>query len=214
MGAVGQRIVSELHIPLLAEAMRARGYALVLAGEGPAERLADAADIAATLRRWSPGVVLGGSPVPAIAVAACRSALAAALDAGAADAVADPVDPDELAARVDARVRAHLPRAMAIGDLRIDRATRQVWRAGHPIDLVPREFALLLHLAERRGDWVSRAQLLEQVWKLRFDPGTNVVAVHVSTLRAKVDRHHATPLIHGRKGLGYRLCAETTSGFP
>ncbi|MBA4763789.1 MAG: winged helix-turn-helix transcriptional regulator [Sphingomonas sp.] len=75
------------------------------------------------------------------------------------------------------------------------------------IALVPREYALLRYLAERPGRFVSRGELLEQVWKLRFDPGTNVVAVQISNLRAKLDRPFATAMIEGRKGLGYRLIA-------
>lgn len=198
-----QKILSEIDIPLLDRAIAQRGYALVLG----APMAAPGRDVAAVLRRWGPGMRFRSTRVPEIAVARCAALLAAALDAGAADAVAHPVDPFELAARVDVRVRSHMPGESRIGDLRIDRVRREVSRGGRPIPLVPREFALLLYLAERRGEFVSRAELLERVWGLRFDPGTNVVAVHVSKLRAKIDRDFADPIIQSAKGLGYRLDA-------
>lgn len=200
---MGKKILSEIDIPLLDHAIAQRGYALVL---GQPCAVPDR-DVAAVLRAWRPGIRIRSTRVPEIAVAGCPAWLAAALDAGAADAVSHPVDAYELAARVDMRVRSHLPGETRIGDLRIDRVHRAVVRAGLPIPLVPREFALLLYLAERRGDFVSRRELLEQVWGLRFDPGTNVVAVHVSKLRAKIDRGFAAPMIRGVKGLGYRLDA-------
>lgn len=202
-----QKILSEIDIPLLDRAIAQRGYALVL-GKPAAEldRTLDR-DVAAVLRAWGPGNRIRSPWVPEIAVTGCPAWLAAALDAGAADAVAHPVDPFELAARVDVRVRCHMPGEIRIGDLCIDRVRREVSRAGRPIPIVPREFALLLYLAGRRGEFVSRRELLEKVWDLRFDPGTNVVAVHISKLRAKVDRGFATPMIRTAKGLGYRLDA-------
>lgn len=201
---VAQKILSEIDIPLLDRAIAQRGYALVL-GKPSAELDRDM-NVAAVLRAWGPGIRIRYS-VPEIAVAGCPAWLTAALDAGAADAVAHPVDPFELAARVDVRVRSHMPGEIRIGDLCIDRVRREVSRAGRPIPLVPREFALLLYLAGRRGEFVSRRELLDKVWRLRFDPGTNVVAVHISKLRAKVDRDFAAPMIRSAKGLGYRLDA-------
>lgn len=198
-----QKILSEIDIPLLDHAIAQRGYALVLGtSSGAPDR-----DVAAVLRAWAPGIRIRSTRVPEIAVADCAAWLTAALDAGAADAVSHPVNPFELAARVDVRVRSHIPGDTRIGDLRIDRVRRAVARAGLSIPLVPREFALLLYLAERHGEYVSRRELLEQVWGLRFDPGTNVVAVHVSKLRAKLDRGFSNPMILGVKGLGYRLDA-------
>ncbi|APR51620.1 winged helix-turn-helix domain-containing protein [Sphingomonas koreensis] len=200
---MAQKILSEIEIPLLDQAVAQRGYALVLG------RPCAAPDrgVAAILRAWRPGMRIRSTHVPEIAVAGCAAWLTAALDAGAADAVSYPVNPYELAARLDVRVRSHMPGDTRIGDLRIDRVRRTIARAGIPIPLVPREFALLLYLAERHGEFVSRRELLEQVWGLRFDPGTNVVAVHISKLRAKIDRGFAAPMIRGVKGLGYRLDA-------
>ncbi len=197
---MGQRVITEISIPRLAEAMGARGYALV-----PADAAPDPMHDAAILRRWGPGIALRGAGIPEIVIAGCRASLAAALDAGAADAMMAPVDPGELAARVDARIRHHSPRAIEVGGLRIDPVHRQVARDGAAIALLPREYALLLHLAQRRGECVSRRALLKSVWRLPLDPGTNVVAVHMSKLRAKVDRGFATTLLHTVKGVGYRL---------
>lgn len=200
---MGQQIITEIEIPALAEAMLMRGYALVAAQPDRC----DAPLAVAILRKWHLGITLRRTSIPEIAVAPCRATVAAALDAGAADAVAVPVDPHELAARVDARIRHHMPRPIEIGDLTVDAARRQVMRAGRPIPLLPREFDLLLHLAERHGECVDRRALLAAVWRLRFDPGTNVVAVHMSKLRARIDRGFATPLLHTVKGVGYRLDA-------
>lgn len=82
-------------------------------------------------------------------------------------------------------------------------------RAGRPIALLPREYALLLYLARAGGRCVGRAELLAAIWRLRFDPGTNVIEVHVSRLRAKLDRGFACPMLHTEKGRGYQLTAGT-----
>ena len=132
--------------------------------------------------------------------------IAAALDAGAADAVLRTAPPDEIAARVAARLRTPAP-PIGIGDLLIDRLSRTVTRAGRLLRLLPREYALLVHLAQHAGHPVPRAVLLQAVWGLSFDPGTNVVEVHVSRLRAKLDRGFASALLHTEKGVGYRLSA-------
>lgn len=197
-------ILSEVEIPQLDAAIRARGYALEIgdAARNPAPH------VAAILCRWHAGQVIATGAIPRIALTINRATLVAALDAGASDALAVPVDPDELAARVDARVRRHTASGITVGQLTLDPVARTATRSGTAIALVPREFALLRYLAEHSGRFVSRRELLEQVWGLRFDPGTNVVAVHVSNLRAKLDRPFPTALIQGRKGLGYRLVAD------
>ncbi len=196
-------ILSEVEIPWLDHAIRARGYRLEIGYARPAP----APHVAAILCRWQIGRAIVAGPVPQIALTEDRAALVAALDAGASDAVAVPVDPNELAARVDVRVRRHAATPLTVGALTLDPVARSASRSGTQIALVPREFALLRYLAESRGRFVPRCELLEQVWGLRFDPGTNVVAVHVSNLRAKLDRPFSTAMIEGRKGLGYRLVA-------
>ncbi len=186
--------------------MHARGYVLKIGALEVDDPVPDpVSHVAAILCRWRTGQAIPTGSVPRIALASNSAALIAALDAGASDAVAVPVDPDELAARVDLRVRRHAAIPLSVGTLTLDPVTRSVTRSGTRIVLVPREFALLRYLAERPGRFVTRAELLEGVWNLRFDPGTNVVAVHISNLRAKLDRPFATPMLQSCKGLGYRL---------
>lgn len=130
--------------------------------------------------------------------------VALAIDAGADDAVDGRAGPEEIAARLAALTRAPHNR-IGVGDLVIDRIQRSAQRAGRPIDLLPREYALLVHLTERAGQMVSRRALLDAVWGLRIDPGTNVVQVHVSRLRAKLDRGQPQPMLLSERGKGYRL---------
>lgn len=141
-----------------------------------------------------------------ILLVASGNEVARALDAGADDAVLRTAGVEEIAARIAARLRLAAP-PLGIGELLIDRIARKVTRAGRAIGLMPREYALLLHLAHRAGEAVPRSELLEAVWGLRFDPGTNVVAVHMSRLRAKLDRDFAAPMLTTEKGIGYRLAA-------
>jgi two-component system OmpR family response regulator len=130
--------------------------------------------------------------------------VAAAIDAGADDAVASSASDALIAARLAALVR-RAPGRLRLGALEIDRVERRVLRSGHTLDLLPREYRLLLHLAEHAGQVVLHDELRRAVWGLDFHPGTNVVAVHVSRLRAKLDRGFAAPLLHTEKGVGYRL---------
>lgn len=144
---------------------------------------------------------------PVILLVEDAAAVVAALDAGADDALAADAPVGEIAARVAARLRAPPAAAIGVGGLLIDRIARAVTREGRRIALLPREYALLLRLAEAAPDPVPHAELLRSIWGLRFDPGTNVVAVHVSRLRAKVDRGFAQPMLHTAKGVGYALAA-------
>lgn len=146
-------------------------------------------------------------PIMLVAIDGGSGAVAQAIDAGADDAVAFGASSHEVAARVAALLaRSHLP-IIGLGTLRIDQLHRTVTRDGRPIELLPREYALLLHLARHAGQCFSRAALLAQIWGLRFDPGTNVVEVHVSRLRAKLDRGFDRPMLITERGRGYRLVA-------
>jgi two-component system, OmpR family, response regulator len=131
------------------------------------------------------------------------------LNAGADDYLAKPFAFAELVARVNAlgrRPRRTLVETvLKIADLEIDLMTRKVSRAGHVIDLQPREFRLLEYLARHMGQVVTRTMLLENVWELRFDPHTNVVESHVSRLRAKLAVGGEKELIHTIRGAGYCL---------
>ena len=89
----------------------------------------------------------------------------------------------------------------------MDLISRRVTRSGTEIDLLPREFAILEHLLRRKGRVQTRTMLLEAIWDISFDPGTNVVETHISRLRAKVDKPFETELIKTVRGAGYRIDA-------
>ena len=134
-----------------------------------------------------------------------------ALDAGADDWLGAPFAAEELGARVRALLR-RVPR-LRCGDLTVDLAERRAARSGRALELTAREFALLAHLARHRERVVGKAELLEAVWGRSFDPGTNSLAVHVSRLRTRLDRDHATPLLHTLP-TGYMLSATRGAGDP
>ena len=133
------------------------------------------------------------------------------LHAGADDYLAKPFVFGELSARVTALARR--PQAieneavLTTGDLEMNLITRKVTRGGFELDLLPREFALLEHLLRRKGRVQTRTMLLESVWDIGFDPGTNVVETHISRLRAKVDKPFDRELIETVRGAGYRIAA-------
>jgi len=134
------------------------------------------------------------------------------LKAGGDDYLTKPFAFSELAARIAALVRRAQPgevrQEMALADLRLNLLARSAERAGVPLQLQPREFRLLAYLMANAGQVVTRTMLLEAVWDYRFDPNTNVIDVHISRLRNKVDRGHARPLIHTVRGVGYALASE------
>jgi len=92
-----------------------------------------------------------------------------------------------------------------MADLVIDRQNHTVKRAGRLIHLQPREFRLLEYLMRNAGRMVTRTMLLEHVWDFNFDPQTNVIDVHISRLRAKIDKDFGVPLLHTVRGAGYLL---------
>jgi two-component system OmpR family response regulator len=135
------------------------------------------------------------------------------LRAGSDDYLSKPYAFSELLARVEvlSRRRAAARSAEAtiyrVGDLELDRLSHRVTRSGQEIILQPREFRLLEYLMKNAGQVVTRTMLLEHVWDYHFDPQTNVIDVHVSRLRAKVDKGFGTPLIHTVRGAGYVIRA-------
>ena len=146
-------------------------------------------------------------PVMLVAQVKDSRTVARALDHGATDAVDLYAGAEEVAARLAAIIARGPPAVIGLGELRINQLTRQVSRSDQSIMLMPREYALLLHLAQNAGEYFSRTDLLSHVWGLTFDPGTNVVEVHVSRLRAKIDRGFERPMLLSERGRGYRLVA-------
>ena len=133
------------------------------------------------------------------------------LQAGADDYLVKPYAFAELIARVDALSRRRESGAVAttlkVGDLEMDLIHRRVTRQGKEIDLQPREFQLLEFMMRHAGQSVTRTMLLEKVWEYHFDPQTNVIDVHVSRLRSKIDKGFDRPMLQTVRGAGYRLDA-------
>ncbi len=131
------------------------------------------------------------------------------LRAGGDDYLAKPYSFAELLARVEAMGRRSDPTAavtkLKTGDLEMDLLARTVKRGDQKILLQPREFRLLECLMRHAGKVVTRTMLLEKVWDYHFDPQTNVIDVHISRLRAKIDKEFDTPMLHTVRGAGYRL---------
>jgi two-component system OmpR family response regulator len=133
------------------------------------------------------------------------------LKAGGDDYLTKPYAFVELLARIDALMRRRSPvtvkTRLTVGDLDLDLLTRAAKRGEQAIDLQPREFRLLEYLMRHAGQVVTRTMLLESVWEYHFDPQTNVIDVHISRLRAKIDKSFDTPLLHTIRGAGYMIRA-------
>jgi two-component system OmpR family response regulator len=133
------------------------------------------------------------------------------LRAGGDDYLSKPFAFSELQARIEALLRRRdvqsVETKLNVGDLELDLLTRQVRRAGKPIDLQPREMRLLEYLMRHAGQVVTRTMLLEGVWDYHFDPQTNVIDVHISRLRQKLDKGFEKPLLHTMRGAGYSIRA-------
>jgi two-component system OmpR family response regulator len=131
------------------------------------------------------------------------------LRAGGDDYLVKPYAFSELLARLDALARRNRPatqqRRLQLADLVIDSQNQSVTRAGRRIHLQPREFRLLEYLMRNAGRVVTRTMLLEQLWDFHFDPKTNVIDVHISRLRGKIDKGFDKPLLHTVHGAGYLL---------
>ena len=131
------------------------------------------------------------------------------LRAGGDDYLPKPFAFEELLARVEALARRNYQGAvetqLKVADLEMDVLSRKVRRQGQTINLQPREFRLLEYLMRHSGQVVTRTMLLENVWDYHFDPQTNVIDVHVSRLRSKIDRDFDIPLLQTVRGAGYML---------
>jgi two-component system OmpR family response regulator len=133
------------------------------------------------------------------------------LRAGGDDYLVKPYAFSELLARIEnlarRQTRAPVKTKLGFADLELDLLSRKVSRGGRAIDLQPREFQLLEALMRHPGQVMTRTMLLETVWDYHFDPQTNVIDVHISRLRQKIDRGFEVPLIHTVRGAGYCLRA-------
>jgi two-component system OmpR family response regulator len=131
------------------------------------------------------------------------------LRAGGDDYLTKPYAYSEFLARIEALARRAVPEEQetryAVGDLVLDRLSHRVTRSGEPITLQPREYRLLEYLMKHAGQVVTRTMLLENVWDYHFDPQTNVIDVHVSRLRSKIDKGFDKPLLHTIRGAGYMV---------
>ena len=132
------------------------------------------------------------------------------LESGSDDYLVKPFSFAELLARVNALLRRSEARVaadpvMIVGDLEIDLLARVVRRGGRKIDLKPREYSLLEYFVRNEGRVITRTMLLEKVWHYHFEPNTNVIDVHVSRLRRKLEDGFDRPLLHTVRGAGYML---------
>jgi DNA-binding response OmpR family regulator len=150
--------------------------------------------------RKTPIVVLTGTKDSEVTVRA--------LDAGADDYLTKPINFGEFKARIRALVRrggAQRTEKLTVGNVVLNRLTREVLVAGRQLSVTPRELALLEHFLMRPGEVVTRTELLEKVWDMTFDPGSNVVDVNVARVRRKLESATATVSIVARRGLGFVL---------
>ncbi len=134
-------------------------------------------------------------------------------DAGADDYVVKPFDFRELLVRMRALLKRNPVTAdesdpgelLRVADLELNTGFKTVTRGGHPITLTAREYALLEYLVRRNGRVASRHEIVEHVWDVNFDTGTNVVEVYINFLRKKIDKNYHPKLIHTKQGMGYYL---------
>ncbi len=209
----------------VAAGLRQEGYAVDVAGDGVAGlELAcahpyaaaivdvmlpklDGLSLVAALRRASVA-----TPVLFLSARHSVDDRVKGLQTGGDDYLTKPFAFQELVARVQALTRrGQLPiesAELAVGDLRLDRLTRRASRGGTPIELRPREFALLEYLMRHRGKVMSKAMIVSHVWDYSFDTGTNAVDVLVYRLRDKIDKDFEPKLLHTVRGVGYVLKAQ------
>ena len=156
-----------------------------------------------------------GNPTPVLILSALGEVdhRVEGLRAGGDDYLVKPFAFSELHARIEALMRRSAPgdapaTSLSVADLELDLLKRQVQRSGQPITLQPREFKLLEYLMRHAGQVVTRTMLLENVWDYHFDPQTNVIDVHISRLRAKIDKDFDQPLLQTVRGAGYMIRAD------
>jgi two-component system OmpR family response regulator len=151
-----------------------------------------------------------GTPVLMISALGDVDERVRGLRAGGDDYLTKPFAPDEMAARIEVLLRRHQQQQPAqtrlrAADLELDLITRTARRGARELALLPTEYRLLEFLMRYPGQVLTRAMIFESVWGLRFDPGTNLIDVHIARLRRKVDSEDEPPLIRTVRGSGYRL---------
>ncbi|MDQ6717880.1 MAG: response regulator transcription factor [Gemmatimonadota bacterium] len=148
------------------------------------------------------------TPIMILTGAADSDTTVRALDAGADDYLTKPIKVDEFGARVRALIRrggAQRTETISLGNVVLNRLTRQLLVNGAELRLTAKEFALLEHLLLRVDVVVTRTELLESIWDTNFDPGTNVIDVSISRVRKKLREAGAAPQIEGRRGMGFTI---------
>jgi len=156
-----------------------------------------------------------GTPTLILTGRRSKADIVRGLDVGADDYLTKPFDLDELKARVRALVRRSGPprsEHVALGGVLLDRRRRHASVDGQQLRMTPKEFALLEYLMTRAEEVVSRTELLEKVWDFHFDPGSNVVDVHVARLRAKLRLTNARVRLETVRGIGFVLAAGDAQG--
>jgi DNA-binding response OmpR family regulator len=153
-----------------------------------------------------------GSNAPVLILSARRTVdeRVRGLEQGGDDYLTKPFALAELLARLRNLLKRSSPPQkeslrLKVGDLELDLGRREAWRGNQSLQLTPQEFILLEYLCRNEGRVVTRTMILDHVWRMRIDPATNVVDVHIYRLRSKVDREGAKPLIHTIRGIGYVL---------
>lgn len=150
-----------------------------------------------------------GTPVLMISALSDVDERVRGLRAGGDDYLTKPFAPDEMLARIDVLLRRHRQQAqqtvLAVADLELDLVRHVAYRDGRPLALLPTEFKLLEFLMRHAGQVLTRTMIFETVWGFHFDPGTNLIDVHIGRLRRKIDAAGRVPLIHTVRGSGYRL---------
>jgi two-component system, OmpR family, response regulator len=153
------------------------------------------------------------TPVLMISALSDVDARVRGLRAGGDDYLTKPFAPDEMAARVEVllrRRRAEIPETtLRVGDMELDLIARSATRGGETLELLPIEFRLLEFLMRNSGQTLTRTMIFENVWGYHFDPGTNVIDVHIARLRRKVDAGEGTHLIRTVRGCGYMIDAKS-----
>ena len=156
-----------------------------------------------------------GSETPVLMLSAIGDvdARVTGLRAGGDDYMVKPFAPDELLARLEVILRRQRRAGgrelkLTVADLELDLVSREAARGGRRIELLPMEFKLLEFMMRNAGQTLSRRMIFEQVWEYYFDPGTNLIDVHVGRLRRKIDVGDARPLFQTERGVGYLLNAD------